>query len=151
MEAIRTMLNQSLNVLSSIQVTDIIDILIVAFLVYKAFSLVRRTNSTNLARGILILVAVFILSEIFGLKMMQFLLRRAFELGLIALVILFQPELRRLLERVGSTLNTRRGGAAGAMEECIEQTVRACVDMAATTPPTGALIAFAQALARAVL
>ena len=83
MEAIRTMLNQSLNVLSSIQVTDVIDILIVAFLIYKVFSLVRRTNSTNLARGILILLGVFLLSEILGLKMMQFLLRRAFELGLI--------------------------------------------------------------------
>lgn len=140
MEAIRTMLNQSLNVLSSIQVTDIIDILIVAYLIYKVFSLVRRTNSTNLARGILILLAVFVLSEILGLKMMQFLLRRAFELGLIALVILFQPELRRLFERLGSSFSSGKESYGGTMDSAIAQTVLACSEMSATK--TGALIIF---------
>ena len=140
MDAIRTMLNQSLNVLSSIQVTDIIDILIVAFLIYKVFSLVRRTNSTNLARGILILLGVFLLSEILGLKMMQFLLRRAFELGLIALVILFQPELRRLFERLGSSLSSGKESYGGTMEAAIAQTVLACSEMSASK--TGALIIF---------
>lgn len=140
MDAIRTMLNQSLNVLTSIQVTDIIDILIVAFLVYKAFSLIRRTNSTNLARGILILVGVFILSEILGLKMMQFLLRRAFELGLIALVILFQPELRRLFERLGSSFSSGKETYGSIMESAVAQTVLACSEMSASK--TGALIIF---------
>ena len=140
MDAIRTMLNQSLNVLSSIQVTDIIDILIVAFLIYKVFSLVRRTNSTNLARGILILLAVFVLSEILGLKMMQFLLRRAFELGLIALVILFQPELRRLFERLGSSLSSGKESYGGTMDAAVAQTVLACSEMSASK--TGALIIF---------
>lgn len=140
MDAIRTMLNQSLNVLSSIQVTDVIDILIVAFLIYKVFSLVRRTNSTNLAKGILILLGVFLLSEILGLKMMQFLLRRAFELGLIALVILFQPELRRLFERLGSSLSSGRESYGGTMESAVAQTVLACSEMSASK--TGALIIF---------
>lgn len=140
MEAIRTVLNQSLNVLSSIQVTDIIDILIVAFLIYKVFSLVRRTNSTNLARGLAILMAVFALSEILGLKMMRYLMRRAFELGLIALVVLFQPELRRLFERIGSSLSSGREDYGSSMESAVAQTVLACSEMSASK--TGALIIF---------
>lgn len=140
MEAIRTMLGQSLNVLSSIQVSDIIDILIVAYLIYKVFSLIRRTNSTNLARGILILVAVFVLAEIFGLKMMQYLLRRAFELGLIALVVLFQPELRRLFERIGSSLSSGKEVYGSTIESAVAQTVLACTEMSASK--TGALIIF---------
>lgn len=140
MDAVRTVLNQALNVLSSIQVTDIIDILIVAFLIYKAFSLIRRTNSTNLARGILILLGVFVLAEILGLKMMQYLLRRAFELGLIALVILFQPELRRLFERIGSSLSSGKEVYGSTIESAITQTVLACDEMSANK--TGALIIF---------
>ena len=140
MDAVRTVLNQALNVLSSIQVTDIIDILIVAFLIYKAFSLIRRTNSTNRARGILILLGVFVLAEILGLKMMQYLLRRAFELGLIALVILFQPELRRLFERIGSSLSSGKEVYGSTIESAITQTVLACDEMSANK--TGALIIF---------
>ena len=140
MEALRTVLNQAFNVLTSIQVSDIIDILIVAFLIYKVFSLIRRTNSTNLARGILILLAVFVVSEIFGLKMMQYLLRRAFELGLIALVVLFQPELRRLFERIGSSLSTGKEAYGDTMESAVAQTVLACTEMSASK--TGALIIF---------
>ncbi len=140
MEALRTVLNQAFNVLSSIQITDLIDILVVAFLIYKVFSLVRRTNSTNLARGILILLAVFVLSEIFGLKMMQYLLRRAFELGLIAIVVLFQPELRRLFERIGSSISTGKEAYGDTMESAVAQTVLACTEMSASK--TGALIIF---------
>ena len=68
---------------------------------------VRKTNSRNLARGIILLIFALTLSYIFDLTMMKFLLRRAMELGLIAIVILFQPELRRGLERMG------RGGIFG--------------------------------------
>ncbi len=140
MEAIRSVLNQALNVLSSIQVTDIIDILIVAFLIYMVFTLIRRSNSTNLARGLLILLVVFVLSEILGLKMMKYLLRRAFELGLIALVVLFQPELRRLFERIGSSLSSGKEAYGDTMQAAIAQTVLACSEMSSSK--TGALIIF---------
>lgn len=144
MEAIRTVLNQALNVLSSIQLSDVLDILVVAFLIYKAFSLIRRTNSTNLARGILILLGVFVVAEVLRLKMMQYLLRRAFELGLIALVVLFQPELRRLFERIGSSLSSGKGVYSSSMESAVAQTVLACSEMSASK--TGALIIFERKL-----
>ena len=140
MEAIRKMINMAGIVLSSLQVTDIIDILIVAFLIYKGFSLIRRTNSTNLARGLFVLLAMFALAAILKLKMLLFLLRRTFELGLIALVVLFQPELRRLFERLGSSLSTGREAFESNMDSAVTQTVLACTDMSESK--TGALIIF---------
>ena len=131
------------NLLSTIGVTDILDILIVAYLIYKTIMLIRRTNSYHLARGILIILVALGLSGLLELHMINQLLRRMVELGLIALVILFQPELRRLLERMGSNLpgliTSRRLDTLEA-EGDITQTVMACEDMSATR--TGALIVF---------
>ena len=87
----------------------------------------------------MILLALWLSGE-FGLIMINYILRRAVELGMIALVILFQPELRRLLERVGSSFNRNHNAAGSVINAAIEQTVQACCDMAATK--TGALIAF---------
>lgn len=131
------------NLLSTIGITDILDILIVAYLIYKTIMLIRRTNSYHLARGILIILVALGLSGLLELHMINRLLRRMVELGLIALVILFQPELRRLLERMGSNLpgliSSRRLDTFEA-EGDITQTVMACEDMSSTH--TGALIVF---------
>ena len=140
MEAIRTALERSLSLLTTIGVADIIDILLVAYLIYKAIWLVRRTNSYNLAKGIIVFLVVMLLSDLFGLKMINFALRRAAELGLIALVILFQPELRRLLERMGSGFSSSRGEIGTEIDSAIAHTVLACTEMSASR--TGALIIF---------
>ena len=92
MDAIANLLGTALSYIQTIGIWDAIDILIVAYLIYQAINFVRRTNSKNVARGILILVLLLILSYLLGLTMLNFLLRRAMELGLIALVVLFQPE-----------------------------------------------------------
>ena len=78
------------------------DILIVAYLIYKVISLVRKTSSYNLAKGLLVLLIALWLSGIFKLTMINYVLRKAVEIGLIALVIIFQPELRKLLAKMGS-------------------------------------------------
>ena len=131
------------NLLSTIRITDVLDILIVAYLIYKTIMLIRRTNSFHLARGVLIILVALGLSGLLELHMINRLLRRTVELGLIALVILFQPELRRLLERMGSNLpglfSSRRLDTLEA-EGDITQTVMACEDMSSTH--TGALIVF---------
>ena len=93
---------RAMNYVHTIRATDIIDMLIVAFLLYKLFQIVRRTNSYNLAKGVGLFMVALWLSEFFGLTMISFLLRRATELGLLVIVILFQPELRHVLERIGS-------------------------------------------------
>ena len=140
MDTIASLLNNGISYLRTIGIADAIDIIIVAYLIYKVIGVVRRTNSRNLARGIMLLILLLVFSYAFGLTMINYLLRKAMELGLIALVVLFQPELRRLLERVGSSLSSNRSIATPAMETAIAQTVLACAKMSASK--TGALIIF---------
>ena len=149
MDSIANALSRAGSYLTTIGISDFIDILIVAFLIYRVIGFVRKSNFINLAKGVFLLLVALWAAEFFGLIMIKYILRRAVELGAIALVILFQPELRRLLERVGSTLNTRRSGAVDRMMDCVDQTVRACVDMSSTKPPTGALIVFERYVALA--
>ncbi|MEA4947471.1 MAG: diadenylate cyclase CdaA [Oscillospiraceae bacterium] len=147
MDTIRSILTGSLNYLKTIGFADAVDILIVAYLIYKAIELIRRTNSFKLAKGIIVLLLVLWLSGVFKLTMINYLLRKAVELGLIAIVIIFQPELRKLLEKMGSgelykhfTLGSQQ---ASAIETAITQTVLACTAMSASR--TGALIVFERA------
>ncbi len=146
MEVIGSALEKATKYLMTIGIADFIDIIIVAFILYKSIWFVRKTNSRNLALGIVfIVVAVWLSSEeVLGLAMINYLLRKAVELGLIALLILFQPELRRLLERMGSTFSNSRTASSTVLEEAIEQTVQACKDMSASR--TGALIIFERAV-----
>ena len=147
MESITNIFDRAGTYLTTIGVADFIDIIIVAFLIYRAIAIVRKSSFINLAKGLLLFLVALWLSEIFGLIMIHFFLRRAVELGVIALVIIFQPEARRVLERVGSRLTTHRGRTAGVMELCIEETVKACADMSASR--TGALIVFERAVSLA--
>lgn len=140
MELIRSAFAHAMNVLTTIGIADVVDILIVAYLIYRAVWFVRRTNSYNLAKGIVLILVALGLAEIFELNMISFLIRKAVELGLIVVVILFQPELRRILERVGSGFSSGRGAVGTTMDLSIAQTVLACQDMAASK--TGALIIF---------
>ena len=121
-------------------IADIIDILLVAYLIYNTIWFVRRTNSYNLAKGIIVFLIVMLIANLFRLKMISFVLQKTAELGLIALVILFQPELRRLLERMGSSFSSSRGQSGTEIDSAIAHTVLACTDMSASK--TGALIIF---------
>ena len=140
MESVTNLIDRAGTYLTTIGVADFIDIIIVAFLIYRAIGIVRKSNFLYLAKGLLLILLALWVSEIFGLIMIHYFLRRTVELGVIALVIIFQPELRRVLERVGRRLTTHRSSAASVMEGCIEETVRACGDLSASA--TGALIAF---------
>jgi len=89
------------SILLSIKITDVIDIAIVAFLLYKMFGFIRETRAQQLFRGVLLIVGVFLLSEVFDLSLLNWLMTRLITVGLIAVVILFQPEIRRVLEQLG--------------------------------------------------
>jgi diadenylate cyclase len=95
------MLENLTGLIMSIKITDLIDIVIVSFLLYKMFGFIRETRAQQLFRGILLIVAAFIFSEIFNLSLLNWLLTRLVTVGLIAVVILFQPEIRRALEQIG--------------------------------------------------
>lgn len=140
MEVISNALDRSTSYLMTIGLADFIDILIVAYIIYKAIGFVRRTNMYNLAKGLVLFVIVLWLSDVLGFNVINFILRNALELGLMALLILFQPEIRRLLESMGSNIAAFKSGSSPVAETAIAQTVLACKDMSATK--TGALIIF---------
>lgn len=145
MEVFSNGLSRSVNYLSTMGISDFLDIIIVAYLIYKAIGFVRRTNSNNLAKGLVVFLLALWGSDIFSLTMINFLLRKTAELGLIVLLILFQPELRRLLERMGSGFASGRSSSGTVMDSAISQTVQACCDMSASK--TGALIIFERGVA----
>ena len=89
------------NILSSIGLNDVLDILIVAFLVYKVLGFIRETRAEQLAKGIVVLVGATLLSNFFYLYTLHWLLSGVMTVGLVALVVIFQPELRRALEHLG--------------------------------------------------
>ena len=143
MEQFDTSINRSIHYLMSARISAIIDILIVAYLIYKVIGLLRKTNSNKLAMGVFIVFLALWISDWCDLTMLHFILAKTVEVGFLALIILFQPELRRLLERFGNRgLIFFLGGDAPvqAMETAITQTVLACTAMSESR--TGALIVF---------
>ncbi len=87
--------------LSTVRLSDFIDIAIVAVIVYWAIRLIRETRAAQLVKGILVLVALFQISSWLGFNTLQYILQNTLQLGFIALLIVFQPELRRALEQIG--------------------------------------------------
>ena len=126
-----------------IGVADVIDMLIMAFVIYKVILLIRRTSSGGVAKGILLLVAAHWVSSFLRLYTVNFLLSKVVEWGVLALVILFQPEIRRFLEQVGrSSLGKvfAQREERNELDSAITQTVEAYTSLSRSK--TGALMVF---------
>lgn len=95
------MLDNLMGILMSIKVTDVIDIVIVSYLLYELLGFIKETRAQQLFRGVLLIVVFFLVSEVFNLSLLNWLFTRLITVGLIAVVILFQPEIRRGLEQIG--------------------------------------------------
>ncbi len=125
-------------------ITDIIDIVIVAFLVYHLIRFVRNTSAERLLKGVVILLAAQLIASRAYLNTISFVLEKTFYYGVIALLIVFQPELRRLLEQIGmghvTRLLVRRENGQTEIDYAITQTVLACESMSWSR--TGALMVF---------
>ena len=131
------------NQFRTISFIDIIDILIVAYIIYRVMKLLKDTSAARLAKGILILVLIMLFASVLHLTMISWLLQQALNVGLFAIVVVFQPELRRLLEQIGKGNFSRLivpADAPDEVESMITATVSACADMSRTK--TGALIVF---------
>ena len=89
------------NQILSIGIADILDILIVTFLVYYVISFVRQRRAGRLALGIFAILLVMWVSDFVGLNALNYILETLFDVGLIALIVIFQPELRSALEKMG--------------------------------------------------
>ena len=125
-------------------ITDIIDIVIVAFLVYHLIRFVRNTSAERLLKGVVILLAAQLIASRAYLNTISFVLEKTFYYGVIALLIVFKPELRRLLEQIGmghvTRLLVRRENGQTEIDYAITQTVLACESMSWSR--TGALMVF---------
>lgn len=138
MEAVSSALSRSLNYFTTIQISDVFDIILVAYLIYRAIWFVRTTSSSNMTKGVVVFLVALGLSRALNLTMVNTLLRKAVEIGMIAILIIFQPELRRVLEKMGSSFTSAREGKLPEQEAAIAQIVLACEDMSKSK--TGALI-----------
>lgn len=89
--------------LRMIRIRDFIDVAIVSYAIYKCFKLVRETRAAQLIKGVLILVAITQISDWLDFNVSSYILSNTMQLGFFALVVVFQPELRRILEKMGTT------------------------------------------------
>jgi diadenylate cyclase len=96
-------INSLTTIVSNIRFIDIVDILIVAFIFYKLMTLIRETRAEQLVKGLVILLVALKLSEWMKMYVLHFILVNTMTIGVVALIIVFQPELRRALEYIGRT------------------------------------------------
>ncbi len=143
MEAILDFFKDFGSMLPTIKIMDIIDILVVAFIIYGIITMIQTTGAARIAKSIVIILALTVLTQLLNMYLMNYLLDKILEIGLIALVIMFQPELRRMLEKLGGksfreVLSMKE--EQREIDRVISQTVSACETM--SRERTGVLIVF---------
>ena len=134
-----------LQIIKGMQWSDYLDILVVAFLIYKLLPLLRTPNVMRIARTVIALVVVAWLTSVMRLHTLSWILNQFLAVGLLTFVILFQPELRRMLDHLGNVKLSRFFAVSRPMAEMdavIAQTVMACEIM--SREKVGALIVFAR-------
>lgn len=128
--------------ISSFRLLDIVDILLVAFVLYKLYYLICNTRAVALIKGLLVLGAVTVVSKVLDLHVINWLLQQGMTVILVALPVVFQPELRRALEQIGRGRFLRSG--QGINTEELKRLVEeiAAVTESLSKTRTGALLVF---------
>ena len=143
-ETIQGFLQVELPILSTIKIADLVDIAILSYVIYKILWTLRKTSSGRVMQGALLLVFAMWLTSWAKLAATSFLLNKVVEWGILVLVILFQPELRRFLERMGSgklaSVFTASHASSHDLESAISETVEAYTSM--SRDKVGALMVF---------
>ena len=141
MEAIHSLMQQ----LTRMQWSDYLDIIVVAFLIYKLLPMIRTPSIMRIARTVLAIVVIAWVTDAMKLHTISFILNQFLAVGILAFVILFQPELRRMLDHLGNVKLRNFFGCSKPIQEMdavIAQTVMACEIM--SREKIGALIVFAR-------
>lgn len=130
--------------ISLLKLSDYADILIVSILAYELIKFMKKSNSRRLLKGLLVIFVALQVSDLLNLHMIFYFLSNAMQVGILALIILFQPELRKVLEKFGGTSIRSRIHHSlqdhQAMNMAILQTIEAVSDL--SWSKTGALIIF---------
>ena len=148
LDAIANSFHMIWNVFKYISINDVFDIAILSYLIYHGIKLIRETRAQQLVKGILVLIAAYSIAIIFKLQTMRFLLKTCFEWGFLALIIVFQPELRRILEKVGRTKLTELNFLPSNDPDVTSDKIKYCIDAVCSASQnlsstcTGALIIF---------
>ena len=132
-------------IIARMQWSDYVDIALVAFLIYLLMPLIRTPSTMRIAKSIVLVLAVAWLTDVLKLYTLSFIVNQFLAIGLLAFVVLFQPELRRMLDRLSNVRLRSYFGmekAAQEMDTVISQTVMACEIM--SREKVGALIVFAR-------
>ena len=148
MDSIVTSLKRYIHVIAlpKISVIDLLEIIILAFVIYHVALWIKNTRAWTLLKGIIVLLACYVIAYILGMNVIDWIFERTISIGITALMIVFQPELRRALEELGqknivSTLipfDDTRNQNERFSERSINEIVKATVEMAKAK--TGALI-----------
>ncbi|MGM9627954.1 MAG: diadenylate cyclase CdaA [Faecousia sp.] len=134
-----------LQIIGGMQWSDYLDIIVVAFLIYKLLPLLKTPNVMRIARTVIALVIIAWLTDVMKLHTLSWILNQFLAIGLLAFVVLFQPELRRMLDHLGNVKLSKFfaiSKPAQEMDAVIAQTVMACEIM--SREKVGALIVFAR-------
>ena len=129
--------------IAGMQWSDYLDILLVAYIIYSLLPLIRTPNTMRIARAVLVVLAVAWLTGEMNLHTVNYILNQVLAVGILAVIILFQPELRRMLDRLGNVRLRSILGLTQATQDLdpiISQTVAACEVM--SREKVGALIVF---------
>lgn len=132
--------------LPKIGITDIIEILIIAFAIYHVIKWVKRTRAGMLVKGLIVLLILWLIASVFALNVIQYIFIKSINVGIIAVIILFQPEIRKALEQLGQNnivtplfnLNESKDKANTMYTDIASAIVKATFELAKTK--TGALI-----------
>ncbi len=144
-EYIKDILQNFIRIVQSISFFDVLDILMLTVVIFYVLKLTKETRAMQLLKGIVLLILLYILVQLCNLKAMSFIMENFLQVGILAIIIVFQPELRRILEKVGrtrmSTLTmsvSERSSGDAAREKCINVIAEACQSL--HDSKTGALI-----------
>lgn len=148
MESLKSLWTELRYTLPTVGIMDVVDVLVVAFLIYELINLIRNSSGARIAKSIILLMIVMWFTSVTHMYALHFILNYVIEVGAIALIIVFQPELRRFLEKVGKKSSLRElfsdRSRDDGLERVIGQTVDACEIM--SRDKTGVLIVFERSI-----
>lgn len=135
-----SLVNQFINTFRSITVWSVLDILVVSYIFYKIYSLIEETRAEQLLKGILLIVLLIPVSNILNLTMLNWILNKTITIGVLSIIIIFQPEIRRALEHIGRSAFNEKHIIEDdkTMEKVVTEIVNAVENL--SKAKTGALI-----------
>jgi len=146
-ETIREIVNLTWGVLlalnDTLRIWDVIDILIMVFIVYRILAFMQKTSASSVIKGLLLILGITLIANLFNMNILTYLLQQVLRMGVIVIVVLFQPEIRKMFERMGTArLGSlfRKRGKQESIDAVLRQIVEACYNM--SKADSGAIIVF---------